>query len=288
MSRIVRTLPREATQINKTQIRAFAKNLITKPGLHEIKPDSEIGKQLLAKGVHTILVSEHAKQEVMIEQLQRALGTKEFSSPFLAEPSILFNVPEFLTKKGAMLFSRGQVEQKSSPGSKYDTLSFEAIKTGFTDFGEDMVRFMELNGIKSITVLTELSTPAYQKMEQAGQVSGKKLGMKVPVDSWTTIILEVDGRNCTACFNCVLVCPSESFSLSTGRLLEEKTVKMLRPEPPKGPMRNWGLFDYLRDTQAREPHPNRVEIEREACKGCKLCVDFCAPNAIKIGEKDGR
>ena len=261
---------RQKLGVNKSQLRDYARNLI-KPGFgsREIKAGSPVNDLLLSKGISHVMVSEHAKLDVAVVQLERVLGVKHFMEPQLSEPSILFNVPKFMIRPGARLFSSGQVNATAGPKSGFTKITLSDVRAGKTDFGEAMLSFMELNGINSIGILTDLTTPRYKRMGFGGAVYGDRLGMKAPVDSWTTFVLGVDGKKCTGCFNCIVVCPSESINLVRSKLTPLEEIKAIKKDGMTG------------------PHPNRVEIDAESCKGCGLCVTVCSPNAINVGEKNG-
>jgi hypothetical protein len=163
----------------------FVGGLLRRPGFYLVTADSPVGQKLLERGIRNILVSEGAKPEKMVRLLGRVLGMKEpkRSGAALPEPSILFNIPASLAGEGALLFTRGQVEQTTSAESQYTKITLAEVRAGLTDFGEEMVRFMELNNIESVEILTELTVPRYQKMGFSGAVYGSRLGMRGNVSS---------------------------------------------------------------------------------------------------------
>lgn len=248
----------------------FAQELASKPGRFSVTPGSLIGKQLLAKGIRSILVGEGAKVETVVAQLARVLGIKSLANPLSSEPSILFNVPEYLAGKNALLFTRGEVEQAATAESKYTKISLEEIRAGLTDFGEEMVRFMELNGIESLEILTELTVPRYQKLGFSGAVYGDRLGMRGDVGSWNTVLVRIKERYCIGCFKCVIACPAEAIKLAADSLTPLAEVKKT----------GW--------KRGENTHPNRVEIETEDCKGCKLCLVACGEkrDVVEVVKKD--
>ena len=257
-------------------LRAFVQHLTTAPGFHPLAAFKaaapEVVAALSAKRIENVMVSTNANIETMVEQLERVLGSREFTAPFLAEPALLFNLPKNFSEKGALLFTRGEVQAEARPETQYLEIEIEDVRQGLTDFGEEMLRFMELNGITSVKVYDQLFLPRYAtSLGFSGAVGeglmGKPLGAFPSVSGWTIFSIEIDPTKCSptkdpssSCRACVLVCPAGA--VDPGRSIE---------------LVNWG-------SGLTEEERFNLWINPEACKGCKLCVEACGPGAISIIE----
>ncbi|MBI5079009.1 4Fe-4S dicluster domain-containing protein [Candidatus Saganbacteria bacterium] len=254
-------------------IKNFAGKLVETPGLHQVnrylrdcflKEHAAVSAHLLKKGVKNILVSVGAKDFNAEIQLTVFLRGEKYT---FANKPLWFNVPASLMGNGGvLLFNQGIVEQETTADSKYAKITLQEVKAGLTDFGEEMVNFMELNRIELLEILTDLTIPRYQKLGFAGAVYGDKLGMKGDVSRWNTVQIRIKD-NCLGCFNCVLVCPAGAIKLAQNILT-----------PLTEAAKIW------REKEVKTFHPNRVTIQSDACKGCQLCVGTCKADAIEAIE----
>lgn len=162
-------------------------------------------------------------------------------------------MPESLADKGAYLFTGGQVAQTATPATDYTKITLADVRAGFTDFGEEMIRFMELNGVTELEILTNLAVPRYQKLGYGGAVTGGTLGMKGDVSRWNTVVIRTKENCGMLCFDCVVVCPSEA----------------VRPFKT-----------------AKNPMAGGVKIQTDACKGCQLCIEACVKETFWTGRQN--
>lgn len=233
-------------------VKDFAHNILLPRlgSLYVVDRQELIGAKLLDRNIKNILVSATPNIDTMESQLAQVLNinTKIKTASAIAEPAILFNVPEFLQK--GILFTDGKMAQESTDASAHTTITLEDVKKGFTDFGEEMLSFMQLNQIDSIQMLTNLTIPAYQKIGYGGTVSGDKLGMKGDVSRWNTVVIRTK-ENCGAlCFDCIIACPAGA------------------------------IFPF--QTKA-SPIAGGVKINLDACKGCQQCIDACLKETFWAG-----
>jgi Pyruvate/2-oxoacid:ferredoxin oxidoreductase delta subunit len=252
---------------NKTaQINQFAGTLFTQRGKYTIRSEASLTEAaLLARGIKNVLVSERADQTAMAAQISRVLGLKT-QTPVPQEPSLLFNVPESLAGKDALLFTSGTIEQTETPQTTHTKISLADVKAGFTDFGEEMINFMELNGIESMEILTDLTVPRYQRLGFGGAVYENNLGLQGDVGTWHTFKIRVKASCELRCFDCIISCP-------TGAVTPIGREAMLRDKAKEA-------------EEAREQLIGGVKIDLSACKGCRLCILSCHTGTILAGEKD--
>ena len=227
----------------------FAGTLASHSGRFIISGKTPIESALLARGVKNILVGRGSSAEQIAVRLNKVLGLPIDTAVVLPEHAVLlFNVPEGLAGECAVLLTTGQVIQTATAESQYARVTLEDVKAGRTDFGEDMLRFMELNEVEFIDVLTQLTAPRYSRMGFAGSVSGQILGMRGDVGSWSTIRIGMKEGCGLRCYHCVIACPA-------GAIVPNDAKR------------------------------GGVKIDPAACKGCQLCVEACPSITFVPGAK---